>query len=435
LILLLVLSLGAWGQAKRPAAKAKPPAKAPAADAATAWILESLTVKGAKSLPIEQILAVSGLKAGQKAGQAEFEAGRDRLLATGHFETVGYKFEPVPGKMTIAGWFDVVEVAESFPWRLEELPITPEEFTKALQAADPLAGAKLPGTEIMLKKYVQALQSALAEKKVTTPVMALTEPSRSKEMVITFKAKVVLPSIATVDFGGAKALKATDLTRAIANTAIGSPYSETRFREYLANVVKPMYDAVGRLKATFPSVSTKPAPDVRGVKVIVTVDEGPVYKLGEVEVTGAPLSIRQVQKTGDFKTGEPANFTEIEAGVAAILQELKNSGYLKPSYKLERKLNEPEKTVDVAVAITAGEKYTFGKLTVEGLDIHTEPVIRKMWAMKEGDAYNDSYPKIFLEQVRTGGVFDNLGETRPAAKVDDAKRVVDVTLVFKGAGR
>ena len=41
------------------------------------------------------MLAVAGLKIGQIAGKEDFEAARDRLVATGVFETVGYRFAPV----------------------------------------------------------------------------------------------------------------------------------------------------------------------------------------------------------------------------------------------------------------------------------------------------------------------------------------------------
>jgi len=38
------------------------------------------------------LLAVAGLKIGQVAGKPEFDAARDKLVACGAFETVGYKF-------------------------------------------------------------------------------------------------------------------------------------------------------------------------------------------------------------------------------------------------------------------------------------------------------------------------------------------------------
>ena len=66
--------------------------------AASKWPVETLTVEGNQNYTREQVLAVAGLKVGQLAGKPEFEAARDRLTATGVFETVGYKFEPGANK-------------------------------------------------------------------------------------------------------------------------------------------------------------------------------------------------------------------------------------------------------------------------------------------------------------------------------------------------
>ena len=62
-----------------------------------------LDVEGNKLYSDERFLSIAGLKVGQMAGKAEFDAARDRLLATGAFESVGYKFEPIPGTRTNSG--------------------------------------------------------------------------------------------------------------------------------------------------------------------------------------------------------------------------------------------------------------------------------------------------------------------------------------------
>src|SRR6267378_4510838 len=46
------------------------------------WPIERLTVEGLKNYSLQQALAATGLKTGQLAGRQDFEAARDRLLAT-----------------------------------------------------------------------------------------------------------------------------------------------------------------------------------------------------------------------------------------------------------------------------------------------------------------------------------------------------------------
>src|ERR1035441_8307901 len=92
LIFLLVAGAGfAQTPAKKAPAKKAAVTKNPAAAEAapSKWPVETLTVEGNHNYTGEQVLGVAGLKVGQMAGKAEFEAARDRLTATGMFETVG----------------------------------------------------------------------------------------------------------------------------------------------------------------------------------------------------------------------------------------------------------------------------------------------------------------------------------------------------------
>src|SRR5215510_13812277 len=93
----LLACAAAFAQTTPPRAtsrKAEPPKKE--APAPSQWPIQSLTVEGNQVFGRDQILAVAGLKVGQPAGKAEFEAARDRLVASGAFETVGYRFQPAP---------------------------------------------------------------------------------------------------------------------------------------------------------------------------------------------------------------------------------------------------------------------------------------------------------------------------------------------------
>jgi outer membrane protein assembly factor BamA len=137
-------------------------------------------------------------------------------------------------------------------------------------------------------------------------------------------------------------------------------------------------------------------------------------------------------KEGKFRFEERVNFDEVEAGVERIRQRLRANGYLRVETQLARKVDDEKKTVSLNIAVTPGPQYTFGTLRIQGLDLESEPAIRKRWALKPGQPYRDGYPDHFLSRVREDGVFDNLGKTKATVKVDDQTRVVDVTLYFAG---
>src|ERR1700693_406841 len=122
-IALLGLLAAAPGFAQAPAPKTgRKTAKKPDA---TQWLIQNLSVEGNKNFTTQQILAVAGLKVGQVAGKAEFDAARDRLVATGCFETVGYKFAPSKDSSGYAASFQVAEGSTLYPVLFEGLPAKP----------------------------------------------------------------------------------------------------------------------------------------------------------------------------------------------------------------------------------------------------------------------------------------------------------------------
>jgi len=424
--LILMFSALLAAQTKAPATKPKPVGPEP-----DTWRLDALTVEGNKLYPKDKILAVAGLKIGQAAVKQEFDAARDRLIASGYFESVGYHYDPVPNELAIRGVFEVTEVAQVYPWRLEDVPITRQDFIASI-SGEPLLSDRIPATDQVTKRLTAKLQQMLTAKHFAEPVVARVLPDKDSEMVIVFRPKANPPSVAEVSFTGCKVWSEPELRKRIASVAIGVVYNESTFRELLDNNVRPLYEIKGYLRVQFTKITTKPVADLHGIAVNVEVVEGDAYKLNSVTVRGTSYSNDEALKIGDFKIGEQINFGEVGQGLEKILTSLKEDGYLKPEVRTRRRITDSDHTCDVFFDIDPGTQYKFGKLLVKGLDIETEPVIRKLWAPKPDDPFKSSYPAYFLQRVREDGIFDNLGETKFDLNVDDAKGVVDVTLTFKG---
>jgi outer membrane translocation and assembly module TamA len=97
-----------------------------------------------------------------------------------------------------------------------------------------------------------------------------------------------------------------------------------------------------------------------------------------------------------------------------------------------RTVHEQAKTVDVTFTSVLGVQFLMGKLNVQGMDVVTEPVVRKLWKMKEGDPYDGDYPQFFLDRVKQDGYFDYLASTRWDQSINEKTNTVDVTLYFRG---
>lgn len=434
----LLVCAAALAQTSRPPAKkggtpAKKQAEAPA-PAASKWPIESIQVEGNQAYSREQVVAVSGLKIGQLAGKEEFDAARDRLLASGAFESVGYRFVPAADKQGFAASFQVTEAQPLFPVRFEDLGVPDKELEAALTARDPLfSRAHLPATEKVLDRYTKLVQQYLATKGITEPVAAKVVAGAADRMTIVIRPARGLPRVAEVAFTGNEVVPQSALREAVHGVAIGVPYTEASFRDILNLSVRPVYEQRGRIRVSFPEVRTEPEKDVDGVRVIVKVDEGAVYQLGKVTIAPpAPLAAATLLKTGNFKTGDIANFTRVNDGYERIRQAVRRTGYLNAKVSGTRTIDDAKKTVDVEVHIDAGPQYTMGKLTLVGLDLNGEAEMNRIWGLKPGRPFDPDYPDSFLARVREEGLFDNLGKTRADVKVNEAAHTADVTLTFGG---
>lgn len=416
LVCLLLLPASSWAQN---------------APASRTWPIETLRVEGNSNYTAQQILAVSGLKVGQPASEPQFEAARQRLLDTGAFETVGYRYDPSTSGKGFDARLMVAEIAQVYPVRFENLNAAPAELEKHLQSVDPLYNRKIPGTKQILERYAGALETYLAGKGQKEKIVGVLTPD-GPDLVAVFRPAGAPPVIAEVMFQGNQVLPTEALRLAISKVAIGSPYNESRMREILDLSVRPLYEARGRIRVAFPKVQAERAKDVSGLVVSVEVAEGESYNLGDVAISGTSAPDEPLRKAAAFKSGEMANFDEIRAGIDRIHQLMRGNGYMKVTSKVDRKIDEEKKVVDLAIRIEDGPQFTFGKLEVKGLDLHGEAAIRKLWALKEGRPFDAGYPDFFLNRVREDGIFDNLGKTKRDIKVDEANRTVDVVLTFGG---
>lgn len=422
----LVLLLAVWaGGAAEAQKRHKTPPPAP-----SAWPIEAIQIEGLRDYTRDQALAVLNLKVGQMAAAKDFQAARDRLDQTAAFSSTAFRYGPAPGGKGYIVTFEISEVEPKFAVAFEDLGVPADELRAALARSDPFFGPRIPATEPLLARYSKVVQSVLVAKSSTVTVAGRLVPGDSGELRVVFEP-ASRPRVARVRFTGNSVVPSAALENAMNAVAVGMPYREARFREVLNAQIRPLYDVRGRVRVAFPGIEIEQEKDVKGLVIAVKVDEGPSYSLGAVQMQGATLPRADLEKVAGFRAGEVFNQNAVDAVVAKLEQRQKRDGRLHVQSQVERRINDPAKKVDLTIHVTPGPQYTFGQLTIEGLDILTEPAIRKMWALKPGDPFNAEYPQNFLDSVRED--LDNLGETRALVKADDQKRTVDVTLTFKGA--
>lgn len=405
------------------------PAQSPTAP----YPLTNLTIRGNKHFTPAQIIGAASLTIGQAVSKETFDAARARLLESGAFESVGYEFKPNGAKTGYDATFDVAEVALLYAYRFEDLPAPDETLRAALSKQAILLGQVIPATRDVLDRYSYLLTKAVEGKVTVEGKLNYELPG---EPTILFRPAGDRPRISEVHVTGNDSIPATQLLNKFAELAVGAEFTEPGVRRLLDANIRPLYEALGRLRVAFAKIAAEPSkqPEVTGVSVTVTVEEGPLYKLGAVHFTGA--AARQSKELEDlvkWRKDETVNFDEIKAGLVRIAKRFQGTGYLHATARADRGIDDKEHTVDLTVNVETGPAYSFGKLEIRGLDLIAEPAIRKMWGVKEGKPFDAGYPEAFLKDVHDQGVFDNLGATSSEIKVNENAKSVDVTLIFLGS--
>ncbi len=409
----------------------RPSAQKPAPRPQAAWPIQSITIEGNKEYSREQILTVAGLRVGQSVTPKEIEAARDRLTASGAFETLEFGFGPAPEGKGYAIVFQLTEAGPFYPIVFEDLGIPDSAAREALKHSDPLFGDRIPATKATLDRYTKVLEAALPKPEKLSSRVGYDDAGK---LAVVFRPARGLPVVARVRFTGQRVLPSSLLENTMNAVAVGLAYRETRFRALLDTNIRPLYEARGRLAVAFPTITTEKEKDVDGLLVTVIVSEGETYSLRSVSVEGVEDS-KPLVKEARLKTGDLFNLDELRAGAARIEKALRRDGYTHAKTRIDRTTDAQARQADVVIHVERGPQYRFGKLNIEGLDLTTEPVIRKLWAMKAGQPFNADYPDFFLQRIREDNLFENLGDTKVKIDTDDVQHVADVTLVFKAEKR
>ena len=389
--------------------------------------LSSLRVEGNQKLTVDKILSVAALKVGEPVIRTDFDQARKRLMATGAFQSVAYEFKPSMDAKGVDGVLRVIEVDYWFPYRFEDLPASDSALRAMLRKQELILGDQIPATKEVITRYTAAIEEFLGGKVEVTGKVISDVPDHP---AIVFRPPAPRPNIAEVHFTGNDVLPTSSLVNSLAPVAVGVPYSDATMQELLDASVRTLYEERGRVGVTFPRIAVEKAARIDGVSVTVTVNEGESYSFANVKVVGVPGNQADGVK---WRSGDIANLEEVRSGANKIVARLKSDGYLNATSKTDRTIHENNHTVDALITVTPGPQYHFGKLTIEGLDLITEPQIRKVWMLNPGSPFRPDYPDQFLKDLRDQGVFENLGDTRAEKTVNEKTKTVDVKLFFGAA--
>ncbi len=162
------------------------------------------------------------------------------------------------------------------------------------------------------------------------------------------------------------------------------------------------------------------SPDKQSMYITISIEEGPQYTLGKVDVTGDLLESKAffLQRVS-VKPGEIFNRSKLSDDLQKLTDYYKDKGYAYVNASPSTPVNEKTRTVDVTFEIQKGELVTFERIHIRGNAKTRDKVIRRELRIIEGEPYNQSLLDYSKRRVTALGYFEKVDISTKRGSSDD----------------
>ncbi|MBR2299054.1 MAG: outer membrane protein assembly factor BamA [Alphaproteobacteria bacterium] len=396
------------------------------------FYLRSVETKGLQRVEKETVMAYLGLKTGQNVSQSQLDDAFKNLYATGLFSDiqmdtsndgtliVNCKENPLIGKRVFDG-----------NKKLDDKILESEVMSK-------------PNSIYNQAKVQQDAQRIIEVYKKAGRYSVKVDPKiiERKENRVDLVFEIDEGSEAKIDkinFFGNKHYSGPDLKDEIMSKETrwyrlfgSSDKYDAEKMNYDKEMLRRFYNERGYADFEVTSAVAELAPNGKSFILNFTVDEGPRYKIGDIEITSAikDLSTEKLYKEVTFKKGKWYNSKLIEETVTNITEELGKKGFVfvdvVPSF------NRHDGVIDVTFNIQEGERIFVNRINITGNTRTLDEVIRREFRLDEGDAFNVSKIKDSRRNIENLNYFSKVDIN--SVPVDNSKADIDIDVTEKSTG-
>jgi len=365
--------------------------------AATAQKFQPKTIqfKGAPEYSNQELLDAAGLKKGTVLDFAEMREHSQKLMDTGVFDTLGFKFDGLDLIYTL------VPSTTLYPVRLENLPLVPgKELDAKLHDRFPLFHGKVPAEGGMLEGVRSVLEEMLAAQGIKAAVTAMpyTDPKLHKVTAMSLVITAPPVKVGAIHLDGVSAAMQGAVQRA-ANHATGEMFDTENSAANLERAIEQYYadEGYGAAKAHV-SRSGDPvsAADSISVPFSATIEEGRLYKLGYIHLPAdAPVTQAEIDKAVQQNAGT-AKGQPLRDAWFMIASRCKFKGYLDCTVIPHPELDEAAGIVNYNVDVVPGPVYRLEFVKFENVSDELRVRLMRIWQMLPGDPFDESYVSGFV---------------------------------------
>jgi outer membrane protein assembly factor BamA len=356
---------------------------------------QSVRFDGTQEYTSSELLAVTGIKKGAVYTSGFLAQSAQKLMASGVFDKVSYKFDGAELVYLLSDNPDL------YPVIIDNLPLDPTPNLDAELRKDiPLYHGKVPSEGSMLDSVRQALGSMLSLEGINATVNAIPAGADPHRKATAMKFRIDSPpvKIGEIHLIGASDTLSPEIGRITRH--VTTDYDSAHSSQLIEDSVTAAYRDRGYAAAKVHAErSGKPVAGADAILVPfdVRVDEGRAYKLGSVQVaSGLPVTIEEASKmlpSRDHLTPETRYAAAIRDAVSRLL---KSKGYLDCSVTLTPTLDESVGAANYTINAVPGPVYHLGLLKFENVSDAMRALLMRSWQLMPGDPFNESYVSNFI---------------------------------------
>jgi outer membrane protein insertion porin family len=369
--------------------------------AAQKFIPKSIQFQGDPEYSAAELMAAAGLKKGVALNFDQMKAYTQRLLDTGVFSTLAFRFD---GQDLI---FTLAPNSDLYPIRFENLPLTSgKDLDAKLHEQLPLYHGKVPADGGLAESVRAALENLLLSEGLQATVIAATaaDPATQKVNAVSYSisAPPVQTAVARLDGVSAPYQAKVQAILAKATDAGKFPFDTAHSADNLARAVTQFYNDEGFAAAKVEvERAGDPAMASGAIQVpfSVQVQEGRVYKVGSIQLpSGAPVSQAEIDK---ILSGSLPEGVRIRSVWVLISQRYKSKGYLDCKLTPRPAFDDAAGAVSYTVDVDPGAVYHLGFVKFDNVTDELRTLLIHNWQMLPGDPFDESYVSNFISKAQT----------------------------------
>ncbi len=248
--------------------------------------------------------------------------------------------------------------------------------------------------------------------------------------------------IRSIDFVGNEAFSDRRLRGAIQTTESGllgwlfssDVYDPDRL-EFDKELLRNFYLERGYADIQVLSATAELTADREDFLITFTVDEGEIYKFGEldVQVSLPGLDEESLRSALTMAPGDTYSSAEVDKTIQELTYRVGLAGYAFVDVRPVARKNVEEKTVDVTFQVAEGPRVYVERIEIEGNSRTVDRVLRRQFRLAEGDAYNGQAITDARNRLRQLGFFSTVDVRTEQGSAPD-RAVVKVSVVEQLTG-